>query len=188
MPSATPAKLMTTEELLSLPDDGVERWLVEGELRERPMTKRNLEHSSIMAQIAYFLVAWMRQTGTKGKVVCGEAGIRLCSSPDTTVGVDVAFLPASLIASRVGNSTLASGAPPLIVEILSPSDKQEDIDEKIDAYLRAGVPNVWIVDPHDRTILVHRPGTPPQLFNIEQEIAAEPQLPGFRASVADVFA
>ena len=33
MASATP--LMTTEELLAMPDDGVERWLIRGELREK---------------------------------------------------------------------------------------------------------------------------------------------------------
>jgi Uma2 family endonuclease len=30
----TAAKLMTEEEFLALPDDGIERWLVNGELRE----------------------------------------------------------------------------------------------------------------------------------------------------------
>ena len=35
---ATVSSLMTTEELLALPDDGIDRWLIAGELRERPMT------------------------------------------------------------------------------------------------------------------------------------------------------
>ena len=32
--------LMTVEEFLALPDDGVDRVLIRGELRERPMTTR----------------------------------------------------------------------------------------------------------------------------------------------------
>jgi hypothetical protein len=61
MPVAAPA-LMTAEEFLALPDDGVERWLIRGQLREKrpqpgakPMTVRNRTHSSIMAQVTKFL-------------------------------------------------------------------------------------------------------------------------------------
>jgi hypothetical protein len=32
----TAATLTTTEQLLVLPDDGTDRWLIAGELRERP--------------------------------------------------------------------------------------------------------------------------------------------------------
>jgi hypothetical protein len=39
---------MTAEELLALPDDGVERDLIEGRLRERAKTRRNRRHSRTM--------------------------------------------------------------------------------------------------------------------------------------------
>ena len=32
---ATASSLMTTEELLAIPEDGTDRWLIAGELRER---------------------------------------------------------------------------------------------------------------------------------------------------------
>ncbi|HZU37567.1 MAG TPA: hypothetical protein VFA18_16725 [Gemmataceae bacterium] len=32
--------LMTAEEMLALPLDGMERWLIRGQLREKPMTHR----------------------------------------------------------------------------------------------------------------------------------------------------
>jgi hypothetical protein len=37
---------MTTAQLLALPDDGVERELIRGELRERPTTRRNRLHAA----------------------------------------------------------------------------------------------------------------------------------------------
>ena len=37
---ATTSSLMTAEELLALPDDGIDRELIRGELRENPMTTR----------------------------------------------------------------------------------------------------------------------------------------------------
>ena len=91
------------------------------------------------------------------------------------------------MARQTGDSTLIDGVPTLAVEILSPSDTLEDINEKIDAYLSAGVPIIWIVDPYYRTVKVHRPDAEPELFNIRHELTAEPHLPGFRVAVSRLF-
>jgi len=85
---------MTTEELLALPDDGVERWLINGELREKPMTVRHRFHSSVMVCVSTVLKNWRdQQPEPRGVVYCGEAGVRLHRNPDTTVGVDVTYVP-----------------------------------------------------------------------------------------------
>jgi Uma2 family endonuclease len=179
---------MTTEELLALPDDGVERWLVRGQLRERPMTVRNRWHGRVTARIAQILGNWLdKQPQPRGEVFDGEAGCRLRRNPDTTVGIDVVYINAELAARDPDDTTLLDGVPTLVVEVLSPRDTQEDIDEKVDLYLEVGVPLIWIVDVHDRTVLVYRPGAEPELFNINQELTAEPHLPGFRAPVAQIF-
>jgi len=44
--------------------------------------------------------------------------------------------------------------PALIVEILSPSNAEQDLEEKRKAYARAGVPEYWIVRPAERDVLV----------------------------------
>jgi Uma2 family endonuclease len=180
---------MTTEELLAMPDDGVERWLIRGELREKPMTVRNRIHSKLVITVGYVLEHWRRsQPEPRGEVVGGEAGCRLQRTPDSTVGIDVAYISAEVAARRTDDTTLIDGAPILAVEILSPSDTQEQIDEKIDEYLRAGVALVWIIDPHDRAVLIYRQGEELEAVNIRQELNGEPYLPGFRVRVAELFA
>ena len=47
------------------------------------------------------------------------------------------------------------GAPDLVIEILSDSTRRLDKLIKFDRYQRAGVQEYWIVDPRDRTVLVH---------------------------------
>jgi hypothetical protein len=47
MSAVVDAPLMTTEQLLALPRNGTERWLIQGQLREKPMTVRNRVHSRI---------------------------------------------------------------------------------------------------------------------------------------------
>src|SRR5438132_672500 len=99
-----------------------------------------------------------------------------------------AYLSAETAQANTDDESFIDGAPALVVEILSPSDKHEEVTEKVDVYLDAGVKLVWVADPSFRTITVYRADAPPQLFNETQTIDAEPHLPGFRAAVSEVFA
>jgi hypothetical protein len=69
---------MTTEELLALPPNGVERWLIRGLLREKPMAVRNRWHSRILARIIQLLGDWLdQQPPPRGEILGGAAGCRL---------------------------------------------------------------------------------------------------------------
>ena len=188
----TPAlltKRMTTEEMLALPAKGMSRWLIDGELREKPTTIRNYEQSVVLATFTTLLGIWLRrQPAPRGHIVCGDAGIILARDPDTTVEVDVAYLSAEAVAAQSGESTLVECVPVLIVEIPPPSDELSVVLEKIEKYRRVGVPLVWNVNSFDQTVTVYCLGAKPQLFNTDQELAAEPHLPGFRVAVAELFA
>jgi Uma2 family endonuclease len=180
---------MTTDQLLALPEDGMERWLIRGQLRQTPMTVRNRQHSRIMIRVGKLLDNWLdQQPEPRGSVLGGEAGCRLRRNPDTTLGIDVVYVSPEVAARESDDTRLIDGVPILAVEILSPNDVQEQIHEKVDTYLQAGVALVWVIDPHDRTVRIYRPDQEPELVNIRQELTGEPHLPGFRVPVAQVFA
>lgn len=50
------------------------------------------------------------------------------------------------------------GAPDLVVEITSPSTVKRDLHEKLRLYEEFGVREYWVVQPRDRTLVVHSPG------------------------------
>ncbi len=188
MSVAEMAPLMTLEELLALPEDDIERDLFEGRLRERPCAIRTRWQAGASARLAHFLEEWAESLPEPlGQVVSGEAGFRLRRNPDTSVGIDVAFVSAEVIAATPAKSPYFEGPPVLAVEILSHSTTHGDMVEKIRAYLDAGVPLVWVVDPDLHSIVVHRPGAAPEMFNIHHELSGDPHLPGFRVAVARVF-
>jgi Uma2 family endonuclease len=181
-------RLMTVEELLALPDDGVERDLIFGKLMERPMTRRNRRHSRSNAKFASVLDVWLlTQPEPRGEVLSGEAGFILAHNPDLTVGIDVAYISAETARANPDSAWLVDGIPVLAVEILSPSDTQENISDKIAMYLKVGVPLVWVADPVFKTVIVYQPGAEPVLFNASQYLDGGPRLPGFRVLVADLF-
>ena len=183
-----PARSMTVEDILALPDDGVDREIIRGELREKPrVTRRNRWHSRTETRIAKHLDNWLdNQPVPRGFIVSGEAGFRLRHDPDTFVGVDVAFVSAELEAATPAGFPYYEGAPVLAVEILSLSDTLGDIVDKVRLYLEAGSV-VWVVDPIFRTVSIHRTGQASETLNVNQELSGEPYLPGFRVSVAALF-
>ena len=190
-PPKSAEKLYTIEDLLAMPDDGVERWLIRGKLREKKdphMTKRNRFHARLSARISQLIGMWLdSQPEPRGEVYDGEAGLYLRRNPDTAVGVDVVYVPPGVVAAETDRTTMIDGLPSLVVEILSPSNTEEEVNEKTDDYLAVGIPLVWIVDPHYQTVTVLRPGQPPELFNTTHTLSADPHMPGFTVPVIKLF-
>lgn len=187
---------MTAEELFAMPDDGVERWLIAGKLRERrpkarnsmPIRLQDRFHSRAMIRVGKFLDNWLDdQPLPHGQILGGEVGVRLRRDPETMVGVDVVYVSADVIVRQTAETTLIDGVPILAVEILSPNDTIEEIHEKITIYQAVGVLLIWVLNPYDRTVTVYRPDVELELFNIREELSGEPHLSGFRVPVARLF-
>ena len=189
LPIAEPRpRLLTVDELLAMPDDGKDRWLIRRQLREREKPKQNRFHSALTSRFGQLIGNWIdAQPDPRGEVYGGEAGVYLARNPDSCVGIDVVYIAPGVVASQTHETTLIDGVPTLAIEILSPYDVKKDVTEKINDYLAAGVPLVWVVDPDHPMIVVHRPGQPVEVFNTTQTISADPHLPGFSVPVAQIF-
>jgi Uma2 family endonuclease len=192
--SATGTK-MTVEEFLALPDDGVDRWLVDGEvwefgtrLENEDMTKRNRTQSYLMTRFARFLDEWTdSKPKPRGRVASGEAGIRFGKKDQTSVGVDVAYLSPEVASSQTDKPSIIVGVPTLVVEILSPSDTQKNVADKVRVYLNAGVKHVWVVDPDLASVRIYRPNGEKDLVDASGILTAEPDMPGLRIDLTRVF-
>ncbi len=77
--------------------------------------------------------------------------------------------------------------PDLAIEVISPTDKVMDLEEKLDDYRDAGIPLVWLVIPNLNRVRVIRLEGPPSDFGLDDEITGESILPSFRCRVADLF-
>ena len=135
------------------------------------------------------LCEWLHeQPQPRGEALTGDVGFCLRRRPDTSVGIDIAYISADLAAAAPEDARLIEGSPTLAVEILSPINTREAVTEKVLEYLGTGVALTWMLDPVFRTVHVYRPDARPTLFNADQELSGEPHLPGFRVAVADLFA
>jgi len=85
---------------------------------------------------------------------------------------------------------LLAPVPVLVVEVLSPSTRRRDFNQKRQFYLDVGVEEYWIVDPLAQTLDVYRQedGTLFHLTHLTREnTLTSSLLPGFRCPVADLF-
>lgn len=77
--------------------------------------------------------------------------------------------------------------PDFAVELRLPTEKLEDLVEKLDEYIENGARLGWILDPTTRCVHVFRPERPTEILDGPESVSAEPELPGFVLDVRGIF-
>ena len=177
--------LLTGEDLWKIVADGSRYELSRGELV--PMTPVGIRHAAVVSKLIRLLGDYVEKHGLG--ITGPEGGFYLSRNPDTLRAPDVAFISKERL-KEVGGipEKFANFPPDLAVEVLSPDDKASEITRKVEEYLAAGVPLVWIVDPGTQTITVYRSLQDVKVLTPDQEIDGGEVLPGFRAKVVDLVA
>ena len=141
---------MSTESSITLSDYLAtsyrpDREYLDGELRER--NTGEWDHSRLQSLVSCYL-----------------------SNREKLWGVQVAIAPRIRVTAtrfRVPDFSVLDGLPPeggiiveppfLCIEILSPSDRMNEMQERIDDYLNFGVRYVWLLHPRTRRAFVYTP-------------------------------
>jgi Uma2 family endonuclease len=77
--------------------------------------------------------------------------------------------------------------PNLAVEVISPTDLAEDVQEKVAEYLRAGVTLVWVVYPRTSQVHVYESPSSIRVLSRTDELDGGEVLPGFRLPLTELF-
>jgi Uma2 family endonuclease len=176
------AHLLTAAEAFWL--NPVERWeLVDGRIVElSPVRKR---HGRILVRLARRLEEHV-EAHRLGEVYGGDVGFILRRDPDTVRAPDLAFIRTARL-PEVEEETFSSVVPDLAIEILSPSDRWAEVEQKIAEYLKAGVTSVWILDPSRNEARVFHHGEVARVVAAGDRIAEPDLLPGLELDVASLL-
>jgi Uma2 family endonuclease len=186
-PSAMPKararrRLITGEELLAMGDIGPCE-LIDGRI-VRVNPSGNV-HAYLESSLVFALTSFVRQHRL-GRVLVGEVGVYTRRGPDRVRGADIAFVSTERLAS-VASKGYLTVAPDLIVEIISPTDRWQDVRQKLEEYFDIGVHRVWIVEPDKRTVLVYASSTEVRAYREGDTLIGEGVLEGFALPVSDLF-
>jgi Uma2 family endonuclease len=174
----------SAEELWRLPDDGLRRELVRGELHV--MAPPGFEHGRVAMAVGALLALHVREGGL-GVAVAAETGFILSRDPDTVRAPDAAFVSKER-AERVGPTVKYwPGAPDLAIEVVSPDDSFREVEGKALDWLGAGSTAVLVLDPARRTATVYRERGGAQLHSGDDTLDLSDAVPGWRVAVAELF-
>ena len=143
--------VLTYEDYLAMPDDGRRYEILDGEVAvtATPVTL----HQRIVGNLYWVLRGHVHGRGL-GEVFLAPFTVVLANT--TVVEPDLVYVE-NTRASQVGERGI-TGAPSLLIEVLSPSTAANDRGPKFQLYARYGVPCYWIVDTDARALEAYELG------------------------------
>ena len=121
--------LMTAEDVLQLPDDGMRHEVIDGELRA--MTPAGGEHGRNSGAIHFHLGRFVYENPI-ACVLSAETGFIIRRNPDRVRAPDVAVVKTDRIAAEDLPTGYIVGVPDLAVEVVSPNNRASEELHKVD--------------------------------------------------------
>jgi Uma2 family endonuclease len=174
---------MTLNEYLQTAETNRPQELAFGFLREPPAP--TYHHQVIVGRVFDALLHHVADERA-GVVVVSPVDVVLDAEHHLVVQPDVLFVTAE----RMGICREQIwGAPDLVVEVLSTSNRRHDRDVKVGWYQRYSVRECWLVDPIARSVEVVDTSTRERTFRLfsDDQAIASIVLPRLQLTVDDVF-
>jgi len=177
-------KIWTDAEFMALPDDGHHYEIVNGELIDMGNSGALHGYVAIILSSALFTFVSSQKLGA---LFDSSTAFRMKNgnrrSPDISF-----FAKARLQGITTLPSGYLEGAPDLVVEVLSPGNTFDEIEDKLVEYFDNGTRLAWIVNPTQHYVMVyHSAPEPEKLLRSIDSLEGEDIIPGFTLPVADLF-
>lgn len=179
----TPAKPLSLEEFLKLPETEPASEYMDGQIIQKPMPQG--EHSVIQGELIIVINAVLKPQ----KIARAFPELR-CTFGGRSIVPDVAVFTWERIPRKEngGVANVFQAAPDWIIEILSPDQSATKVTKKILHSLKYETKMGWLIDPDEQTIFVYQSSQQPEVFD---EPKAQLSVPSFaselRLTVGDVF-
>jgi Uma2 family endonuclease len=152
----------------------------------RPREPMGAEHGEIEVQLLLPLGAYVLSNGL-GRVYPSETHFIILDDPEELVVPDLSFVRADRLPPRGQRKGFLCLVPDLVVEVVSPSDRETKVREKIGLYQRAGVPLIWLIREPRRTVTVYPFGAASFTLRETDSLDGGDVVRGFRLPVARLF-
>ena len=171
---------MTAEQFDALPEEECRKWeLLDGELIEVPSATP--EHNTILTMLIHLLDAFARKKKLGKLLPETDMAVRA----ESRLRPDLGYFSAEVWNNLDKRKVPVTLVPEIAIEIISPSESPRTINRKIDAYLRWGVTEVWLIYSPERELHVHtREGL--QEYSEDAYLTTE-CVPGWKIQVAEIF-
>lgn len=180
----TTQKPVTAEDVAALLENGDDkRWeLLNGELLT--VSPTNQVHTTLTTWIGYLLLDFIGDKDLGD--VTGEAG-GFYLDRETILAPDIAFIAIARLTEPTSEK-LYYLAPDLVVEIISPGNSAEEMQEKMEAYFKYGTRMIWVIFPKTRAVYYYKSPKQVEVLYADDLLDGGDVLPGFQIPVSRLFA
>lgn len=138
--------------------------------------------ASAQGELFYALRRWQAATGDGGLLL---QDVFVSFHGSQYISPDIAWW------SAVRRPALRDGAvdviPDLVVEVLSPKTRANDLGVKRDLYVASEIRELWLADPPAKTLTRVVPGRTDSILGVQDTISSE-LLRDFKLPIAEIFA
>jgi len=181
-----PVSTTSLEQMTLPPQDSETLYeIVDGEIREIPHMGA---YAGLLASILVRILGQYAEQNKLGVVVM-EVLFRLRHDLPAR-RPDIAFVSsANWKASNLGQDDPPEWkiAPDLSIEVISPSNTANEIEDKLRDYFAAGVQLVWVIHPRHRRVYVYESPIKARILSEMDELDGGGVLPGFKVRLASLF-
>jgi len=153
-------RILTYEDLGKIPE-GFE--IVEGRLKESAPVGG--EHGFLEQKLGRKIDEKLEK---EGYVLVGEVGLLISKDPLTVRAADTVYISKKKLRSLPKG--VIETPPDLVVEIISPSDTFEEVEEKVADYMDFGVGRILLIDPSARKVTLIDEERRIQIKSFDEEV------------------
>ena len=173
----------TIDDYRSVPEGGPRYQLIEGQMIMAPAPNRL--HQKISRNLQFLIMRYLDEHPI-GAIYNAPFDVEL--NEFNVFQPDLVYVTAER--ASVFTDQGITGAPDLVVEVLSPKTSKYDLGPKREVYARSGVSELWVIDPDSRQLSVyylHEDNQNPACAVSEEASWESPLFPDLRLSLRQVF-
>ncbi|WP_019508620.1 Uma2 family endonuclease [Pleurocapsa sp. PCC 7319] len=140
---------------------------------------RNLE-------LAFQIKLWNKQNKL-GKVFDSSTGFKLSNNAVRSPDVSWVTLDKWNSLTKQQRRKFAPIDPDFVLELMSPSDDLDDLQNKMREYMNCGVKLGWLINPDDKQVEIYRQGKNKEVLENPLTLSGEDIMPGLIVDLSEIF-
>ena len=151
------------------------------------MTPAGWQHGRVAMRVGKLLASHV-DDHELGAVCAAETGFVLARDPDTVRAPDAAFVSGERLQQIGSTARFWPGAPDFAVEVVSPDDSFQAVEQKALEWVEAGTKIVLVLDPERHTATVYRAPGEARIHTAGETLDLSDAVPDWHVKVSELFA
>lgn len=140
---------------------------------------RNLE-------LAFQIKLWNKQSKL-GKVFDSSTGFKFSNGAVRSPDVSWVAIAQWNSLTKEQRRRFAPINPDFALELMSPTDDLDELQNKMKEYLNCGVKLGWLINPDAKQVEIYRQGKEKEVLHDPKTLSGEAIMPGLTVSLAEIF-